>query len=713
MNHKILKNGEKLISEIENKHSGGEKEFPRSFEKAVSNIQKNFSSISEDVHHYSENYVSEVVLAVKLADGFTAVSYEPDSFMRHLNMHNMGTKIVSQEDRKNVEKIQYISVPVSELPKIPDKLTSEKNTSVQAFSKDVRRIDSIDIEGQDRFANLLKNKWEGEKRIELVFHPLVDLTSLKEKIIQKIGRNVRMTCRRVGNKGPFYFNLELTFEDFEKLSLLNPIRAAHSIRLRQFHMTNNDKIFLNGGIANSFDMKTIDDLPKIAIVDGGIEKHSLFDGLIEDKYDNKQLPVSENAKAHGSAVAGAAIFGDLSKFDPDNVALIPKVRVENVHVLSTDNDPDLWDVIDYLEEVVPKMKDIDVINLSMGPDEPISDQFVSRFTASLDDLAYRFNKLFVVASGNDGDLENPLGRIQAPSDAINALSVGAYAYANQNTDERQYSSYSCYGLGRVGAQVKPDVSELGGSDDAPMVLIGDDDYSVSSMIGTSFAAPIVSRKAAQLISSSTDISPLMAKALLIHNAETNTPNIHTGWGMVPENITELYTDNDDEVTILYNTDINPSKCVRLEIPVPINFTTKQYNIRWTIATMSYPDASAADTYSATAITDSFIAKVTDEGKKDYKQSSKPEQILKKEDLKWDTVTKQSILTRGTTLEHPHLIIRSQTRGNQIDIVKYSVVVSIKAIGTEEDIHSAIENEFGVLEPISLVNDNINGVKIDV
>lgn len=716
MKHRILKNGEKLISDYTKKKGFGEKKLPQSFETAAKNIQNNFLSINQSVDRNSDDFVSEIILAVKLSEGFSAVSYEPDTFMRKLHMKDMGTKLIGQKDAKqdkiDYTKIKYVSVPINKLSTLSKELVEEKNTSVQSFSNDVRKIHSIDIENQERFATLLTNKWEGEKRIELVFHPLENPHLLEKKIRQKIGNNIQIKSRRVGETGPFYFNLVLTFADFKKLSSLNPIRAAHAIQLRQFDMSNDDKEFLNGGIPDTFDYSKITSLPKIAIVDGGIEKHDLFRDLIQNNYDNVTLPISENAKSHGSMVAGAAIFGDLSKKDPNNIILNPMVRVENIHVISTENDPDLWDVIDYLEQIVPKMVDVDVINLSIGPDESIKDDYVTRFTASLDYLAYKYNKLFVVASGNSGNLPAPLGRIQAPSDGINVLAVGACSYTELNRDNKIPSTYSSYGLGRIGAQVKPDVSDLGGSNDFPLILIGDDDYSVASSIGTSFSAPIVARKAAQLISSSTDISPLMAKALIIHDSTTDTPNINTGWGIVPDHVTDLYHDTDDEVTVMYDAEIEPSKSARLDIPIPINFQAKKFKIRWTIATMSLPNAAAADTYSASAITDTFIAKISDTGQKVYKQSVKPDKIATKEDLKWDTVTKQSTTMNGATPDHPHLIIHGQSRNKQTDVVKYAVVVSIKAVGSQTDLHSAIENEFADLEPITLNNVMINDIDLD-
>ena len=87
-------------------------------------------------------------------------------------------------------------------------------------------------------------------------------------------------------------------------------------------------------------------------------------------------------------------------------------------------DYDLYEIIDIIEKVVPKNKDIKIYNISFGPPGPILDDSISRFTYALDKLAYEEDVLFVVAVGNDG--ENILNRIQAPADLVNGLGIGAY-----------------------------------------------------------------------------------------------------------------------------------------------------------------------------------------------------------------------------------------------------------------------------------------------
>ncbi|MDT2248998.1 hypothetical protein P7H16_21660 [Paenibacillus larvae] len=100
---------------------------------------------------------------------------------------------------------------------------------------------------------------------------------------------------------------------------------------------------------------------------------------------------------------------------------------------------------------------------------------MSRFTYALDTLAWNYQKLFVVAVGNDGEAPSPYNRVQAPADLVNGLGVGAYTF-NYDTAERIRSQLQLYCDGREGCKVKPDVCAFGGdSRRYPIHLINSSD----------------------------------------------------------------------------------------------------------------------------------------------------------------------------------------------------------------------------------------------
>ena len=130
------------------------------------------------------------------------------------------------------------------------------------------------------------------------------------------------------------------------------------------------------------------------------------------------------AVAHGTAVAGALLYGPLNNVQPTERLPAPPVYVVSIRCLPASNprDMDLYEAIDVIERAVPARKDIKVFNVSFGPRGPIEDDPVSRFTYVLDSLAYTHKVTFFVAVGNDGNLSD-LGRIQAPSDLVHGVGV--------------------------------------------------------------------------------------------------------------------------------------------------------------------------------------------------------------------------------------------------------------------------------------------------
>ncbi|ETK27897.1 YprA [Paenibacillus larvae subsp. larvae DSM 25719] len=173
-----------------------------------------------------------------------------------------------------------------------------------------------------------------------------------------------------------------------------------------------------------------------------------------------------------TAVAGVVLYGDLNQYEANSHLDDPVLFVESFRVLplSDPKDFDLYEAIEFIEQVVPNRHDIDVYNLSFGPTGPIFDDEISRFTYALDTLAWNYQKLFVVAVGNDGEAPSPYNRVQAPADLVNGLGVGAYTF-NYDTAERIRASYSCIGDGREGCKVKPDVCAFGGDSRYPIHLI--------------------------------------------------------------------------------------------------------------------------------------------------------------------------------------------------------------------------------------------------
>ncbi len=271
-------------------------------------------------------------------------------------------------------------------------------------------------------------------------------------------------------------------------------------------------------------------------------------------------------RLHGLCVTSAATLGPLDGV----VGEVPPFSVHHHGVLGEDPDESGYhQALRTIQETVAK-NDYRLINLSFGPDGAIEDDDVDAFTAVVDELLADGKRLCFIAVGNDGELDSALGlnRVQPPSDAVNAISMGA-THSRQSAWKR--ADYSCVGPGRLGCRIKPDLVHFGGSLDEPFGCVGPgtnpDRYNTQ---GTSFASPSAMRIAGTVIAAMGEqVSAVGVKALLVHAArlEEREPR-EVGHGLLPSGLAHLLTSDGDEVKILFQGRLVAGKYVRHQIPTP-------------------------------------------------------------------------------------------------------------------------------------------------
>lgn len=365
----------------------------------------------------------------------------------------------------------------------------------------------------------------------------------------------------------------------------------------------------------------------------------------------------------------------------------------------------------------------------------------------MDKLTYEtekdgINPLFCIAAGNDGTLSYPLNRIQAPSDMVNGLAVGAYTFSDSGTKVR--ADYSCIGEGREGAKIKPDILDFGGSVSHPFIVASNNKSGITGRIGASFASPLIAHKIGRLMAGSQNITPHMGRALIIHSSEynTNIPIEEQGFGFCPQDIESILTCEDNDVTILYSGKLHTSHTVKLPIFSPrINDVPGMVELKWTIATIVDPYINDADAYTNNCIEDTFyphdatfnfskgsktkklnlsnpehasrVKALLDDG---YNRSSFPaskspkrfatESELRSTDLKWDTIIRKSQRMRGSSLLNPFLTLHAISRNDFDDAyIKYFVAISVTAPKYNGSLYDAILQTNTNLSPITIRNIN--------
>jgi hypothetical protein len=607
----------------------------------------------------------------------------------------------------------------------------------KGVQEEIRRVERFDLLSPEERVVGFDAVWKSG-RVELVFHPSrVDAQTqlsfmdalFDEAGVSKDGRQVRGYPT-----GPTFVSCALTARALAAIKDVNPLRSVHPM------------VF--NGLPNIRSLQTAPAPKPPASSTRSTIKVGMFDGGVDLSVPHLKGHVEEDAAlsittsttadgiAHGTAVAGALLYGELNPFPTDARLPAPLISVVSFRALppSRPHDLDLYESIDVIEQAVPARKDIKVFNISFGPKGPISGDTISRFTYVIDALAVAHKVAFVVAVGNDGDVAG-YDRIQSPSDAVHSLGVGAFTLAS-GIEVR--ASYSCKGPGRECGKIKPDIAAFGGCSNAPFHVLSCRHGSKLLVWGTSFASPIVSRVCAQAAEAFDRSSPLLARALLVHGARhpAGAPDNTLGHGCVPIDVIDMLTCDAKSVTVVFQGEIVPNSCVRLPIPWPdLQPSVGRVQVQWTVAGLPPVDPRHPSDYTSGCLEDTFypnerryvFTNQTNKKQKKtldiesdqveatrliaqgWKKSALPDSDsgnkYKNEvdrraiDCKWEPVVRREIGKMASGLWKPFLTLQCIGRNIVPDRFDYAVVVTVSVRNYHGDLYTDIRTKFPALAPI--------------
>ncbi|VEP12428.1 conserved hypothetical protein [Hyella patelloides LEGE 07179] len=315
--------------------------------------------------------------------------------------------------------------------------------------------------------------------------------------------------------------------------------------------------------------------PNICVIDSGIqERHPLLKSAIDSNSSTCWISEESDNTAdyvdnggHGTRVAGAILY-------PRNIPRTGQQQaicwLQNARVLDADcHLPEQLFPPDCLKEIVNlyfKQHNTRIFNHSITGIVPCRTRYMSAWAATIDELTYQNDILFIVSAGNL-PLNSKIGytrlsvtdhlqanrlypnylledscRIANPAQSFQALTVGSVASTYYNnppltslakTDKA--SAFSCTGLG-IWETIKPEVVEYGGdvvtdNNNPPSLTCPEavcpelvrstlnGGYAVASdNIGTSFATPKVTHIAACLAAEFPYESCLLYRALIVQSA---------------------------------------------------------------------------------------------------------------------------------------------------------------------------------------------------
>ncbi len=393
---------------------------------------------------------------------------------------------------------------------------------------------------------------------------------------------------------------------------------------------------------------------------------------------------------HGTWVASAFLFGPLD----GRAAVAPPPVGADVIRITEHAVLDSVTAATRLQAILKRWKH-PLVCLSIGAPSPVVDEIVDPWTATVDEASSRGDRLVAIAVGNAGRSAAP--RIQPPSDAVNAMAVGAIA---TRAAPFARADYSCLGPGRYPGRRKPDVAAFGGSADEPFLLV---DAAPAVALrpgqGTSYASPFALRLGAALGLSLGAIPNrwLLARALMLHGAVSDAgPRDHVGWGRLPEDLDHYLTTGDDGARVVYAGHLPLKLVTRLKVPTPSDARTGVHvRVTLCIASPIEPSNAAHYTQAGAEVSFKMVTQRVGRGPEfehqaffsKHQHEMVPERIARRHLMKWETVVHAEKRFRKA-LSLPEVWIHPLRRKRGADTsshdpIPYACVVTTTRVGDTE------------------------------
>lgn len=305
------------------------------------------------------------------------------------------------------------------------------------------------------------------------------------------------------------------------------------------------------------------DEPYIGVLDTAFDERVYFSKWVdyEPRYMDDGVDITEEDKEHGTAVDSIIVDGP--SINPKLDDGCGRFRVKHFCIAHHGRN-NTFSIMRRIKEIVENNLDIKVWNLSLGSNMEIDKNFISQEGALLDFLENKYDIIFVVA-GTNQTRELKQDKIGSPADSINSLVV--------NSVKRDGEKVSYARRGKVLSFFnKPDICYYGGDEGERIrTCIGTGE---KMSMGTSFAAPWISRKMGYLIYK-LQLSREIAKALIIDSA-TGWESVddkkaeYYGFGRVPIRIENIINSERDEIKFYIESVSTDYDTYTYGIPVPLD-----------------------------------------------------------------------------------------------------------------------------------------------
>lgn len=311
-----------------------------------------------------------------------------------------------------------------------------------------------------------------------------------------------------------------------------------------------------------FEIPDPTDEPLIGVIDTQFSNEVYFSKWVEFKsMIDPNIDINPEDYRHGTNVSSIIVDGP--SLNPDLDDNLGHFRVKHYGV-SLARGFSSFSIIRDIRNIVISNPEIHVWNLSLGSNKEVNDNFISAEASELDKIQFENDVIFVVA-GTNKKVQDGKQKIGAPADSLNAIVVNS---VNKNNESASYTREGIV----LSFFAKPDVSYYGGDTGEYMNVV--DPLGPGKVIGTSFAAPWISRKMAYLIEV-LGLSKEVAKAMIIDSAigwETGIDNdmiALKGYGVVPQKINDIVKSREDEIKFVVTGISEKYDTYNYNFPVPM------------------------------------------------------------------------------------------------------------------------------------------------
>ncbi|KIF51475.1 S8 family peptidase [Vibrio owensii] len=725
MKNFIIGYGESLTNSVEVRSGGGDKKHPYTFGEARDRLVKDLSSVIEDIDLKPEAQCAngEVVIKFLQHPSYLAKSYYPTKLFNRYDIKDVSSKsqrikpekwAVKKHPEEGLTSCIFVAGTKS---KFEAMLNSIQHDNLPETTKDIiRSIENISsITPDEKIKHI--DEQSDELKLEVVLHAS-DHDELVKRSFNDYSASLGgvVDWKRAKTVGGLTF-LPVTIGTGteQELAQFSHLRALRSMPQLRF----NHPDVLRESLKEAFELpqfKALNNDFKVCIFDGGIGSEHILHDWVTEYIPSDVTHGHPSLLAHGSEVCSAFLFGPYVDGSPQMGE--PYSKVDIVRVLSaTDTDPDLFDVLTRIEDVLKK-KEYKYINLSLGPRLAIDDDDVHVWTSVIDRLLQDGHCFATVAIGNDGELDGEFARIQPSSDMVNCFAVGA---SDSKSDKWERASYSCIGPGRSSGVVKPDGVIFGGSYSELFKVYSPLTHSIIGTLGTSYAAPYALRVAAGIDAiTDFDLNPSTVKALMVHHANREEKEQNdVGWGLLPNSPESIVECLDDEAIIVYQGELNKSEHLRIPIPIPEGIDCTWVHLKATFCFNAITDPEHPLHYTRSGL--DIVFRGNESKKKsdtaDHADSKtffsvgnlyETEEELREDAHKWETCISRSQRFKKDTLLNPVFDVKYHAREQggdsqkELEPLNYSLVISIRAQG-DNNTYNLVLQQNQTLQAVKVAN----------